>query len=151
MAGQEVLDFGCGSGTYTIPAGKLVGEAGRVYALDVSVTALDRMEKRACEEGLKNIMRIDASGDGNIQLEDETLDHILLIDVLQEIENREALFDEVYRTLKAGGIMTVYPMHMAEEEVIRLAANRSLNLEEKKFNRILIFREPTQEQPSFKK
>jgi ubiquinone/menaquinone biosynthesis C-methylase UbiE len=40
MAGQEVLDFGCGSGTYTIPVGKLVGEAGRVYALDISVTAL---------------------------------------------------------------------------------------------------------------
>lgn len=59
-------------------------------------------------------------------MEDETLDHILLIDVLQEIEDREALFDEVYRILKAGGIMTVYPMHMAEEEVIRLAANRSI-------------------------
>jgi ubiquinone/menaquinone biosynthesis C-methylase UbiE len=84
------------------------------------------MEKRAYEEGLKNIVHIDASDDGNIQLEDETLDHILLIDVLQEIEDREALFDEVYRILKAGGIMTVYPMHMAEEEVIRLAANRSI-------------------------
>jgi ubiquinone/menaquinone biosynthesis C-methylase UbiE len=66
MAGQEVLDFGCGSGTYTIPAGKLVGEAGRVYALDMSVTALDRMEKRAYEEGLKNIVHIGTSSDGNI-------------------------------------------------------------------------------------
>jgi len=33
--GQSVLDFGCGSGTYTIPAAKLVGESGRVYALDI--------------------------------------------------------------------------------------------------------------------
>lgn len=28
--GQLVLDFGCGSGTYTIPAAKIVGEQGRV-------------------------------------------------------------------------------------------------------------------------
>ena len=61
-AGMAVLDFGCGSGTYTIPAAKLVGEGGRVYALDINKRALDRMEKKARKEGLKNIVRIDSSG-----------------------------------------------------------------------------------------
>ena len=32
--GHVVLDHGCGSGTYTIPAAKLVGDEGKVYALD---------------------------------------------------------------------------------------------------------------------
>ena len=33
-AGQVVLDFGCGSGTYTVPAARTVGDKGKVYALD---------------------------------------------------------------------------------------------------------------------
>jgi len=32
--GKTVLDFGCGSGTYTIPAAKIAGEEEKVYALD---------------------------------------------------------------------------------------------------------------------
>jgi len=140
-AGQVVLDFGCGSGTYTIPAAKLVGKRGRVYALDISRRALDRMEKKAKQEGLKNIVRIDASGSEEIRLEDETVDLILLIDVLREIDDREALFDEAYRILKQSGLVSIYPMHVAEEEVERVATSRGLNLEDRKFQgRILIFR-----------
>ena len=139
-AGQVVLDFGCGSGTYTVAAGKLVGKEGRVYALDVSRKALDRMEKWAKQEGLENIVRIDSSGQEEIRLEDETLDYMLLIDVLQEIDDREALFDEAYRILKPGGVISVYPMHLAGEEVIRLATSRGFRLEDRKFNeRILVF------------
>ena len=43
--GQSILDFGCGSGTYTIPAAKLVGRNGRVYALDVSQGALEKLSE----------------------------------------------------------------------------------------------------------
>jgi len=140
-AGMAVLDFGCGSGTYTIPAAKLVGEGGRVYALDISKRALDRMEKKARKEGLKNIVRIDSSGGEEISLEDETVDLVLLIDVLHEIGNREALFDEVYRVLKRGGAVCIYPMHISTEKVERVAGSRGLNLEARKFRgRILIFR-----------
>ncbi len=45
--GLVILDFGCGSGTYTIPAAKLVGATGRVYAVDINSTALDRLERKA--------------------------------------------------------------------------------------------------------
>jgi len=143
-AGQEILDFGCGSGTYTIPAAKLVGKDGRVYALDINKGTLDRMEERAKQEGLRNIVRIDTPSEGGIPLEDETIDLILMIDVLQEIDNRESLFDEVYRILKTGGIVSVYPMHIAEEEVEKLATSKGLSLEERKIQgRILSFRKFT--------
>jgi ubiquinone/menaquinone biosynthesis C-methylase UbiE len=139
-AGQVVLDFGCGSGTYAIPAAKLVGKDGRVYALDISSRALDRMEKKAEQEGLKNIVRID-SGEEEIPIEDEAVDHVLLIDILQEIDDREALFDEVYRILKPDGVATVYPMHIEIDEVESLAISKGLTLEGRKFQeRIPIFK-----------
>lgn len=142
-SGSTVLDFGCGSGTYTIPAAKIVGESGLVYALDVSSTALDKMEKRADREGLKNIVRIDALGGVDVRLEDESIDHALLIDVLQEIDDREALFNEIYRILKPSGVEIVYPMHIAGEEVVKLATKRPFVLKEKKFDdRILVFKKP---------
>jgi ubiquinone/menaquinone biosynthesis C-methylase UbiE len=139
-----MLDFGCGSGTYTIPAANLVGDGGRVYALDINSSFLDRMEERAKQEELKNIVRIDAPKEGKIPLENETIDVILLIDVLHIIDDREALFDEAYRILKRGGLIIVYPMHVAEKEVEELATSRELSLEDRKFHgRFLIFRKFT--------
>ncbi len=140
-AGHVVLDFGCGSGTYTIPAAKLVGKDGRVYALDISKKALDKMEKKAEQEGLGNIVRIDSSGGKKIPIEDESVNHVLLIDVLQEIEEREFLFDEVYRILKPNGVVTIFPMHIDIEEAESLATNKGLTLKGRKFKEhILIFR-----------
>jgi ubiquinone/menaquinone biosynthesis C-methylase UbiE len=140
-AGHVVLDFGCGSGTYTIPAAKLVGNGGRVYALDINSNFLDRMEERAKQGGLTNIVRIDASGEGEIPLENGVIDVILLIDVLHLIENREALFNEAYRILKRGGLLSVYPMHVAEKEVEELANRRNFTFEARRVQRrFLVFR-----------
>jgi len=138
-AGQAILDFGCGSGTYTIPAAKLVGEEGRIYALDISTGALDRLENKARREGLRNIIRIVNEGRG-IPLEDNSIDLMLLIDVLQEIDDKDTIFDEAYRILKPGGRVSVYPIHISAGEVERLAVGKRLNLEDKKIEgRILLF------------
>lgn len=47
---QKVLDFGCGSGAYTIPAAKLVGKKGKVYALDKDAEALKTLKEKAKRE-----------------------------------------------------------------------------------------------------
>ncbi|MDQ1281580.1 MAG: hypothetical protein QG670_2845, partial [Thermoproteota archaeon] len=136
--GHTILDFGCGPGTYTISAAKLIGNEGRVYALDVNSGFLDRMEETAKQEGLKNIVRVDSFGEGKIPLENEGIDVMLLIDVLHIIKDRKALFDEANRILKRGGFIAVYPMHIEEKDVEELAASRNLKLEDRKFqNRFL--------------
>ncbi len=75
-----MLDFGCGSGTYTIPAARIVGAQGRVYALDKDKGALDELMQKAGSAGLKNIERMETSG-GKIELTDESVDVVLLFDV----------------------------------------------------------------------
>ena len=139
--GQTVLDVGCGSGTYTIPVARLVGSKGRVYALDVNRKALDKMERKSQSEGLKNIVRIDSSGEVKIPLKDITLDHVLLIDVLQEIDDKEALISEAHRVLKKKGMLSVYPMHMSKESIIKLTTSKGFILVDRKFDEnILIFK-----------
>ena len=138
--GQSVLDFGCGSGTYSIPAAELVGKNGRIYSLDVSRGALNKVSRKAEKEGLDNIVTLLSSGNVDIPIDNETLNHVLLIDVLQEISDKEPLLEEIHRILKPEGQMTVYPMHIDSDEVIRLASNAKLKLKERKFHdRILVF------------
>jgi ubiquinone/menaquinone biosynthesis C-methylase UbiE len=138
-SGQVVLDFGCGPGTYTIPAAKLVGESGRVHALDVDKGALERVEKKARKEGLNNVVRIESSGGEAIPLGAETIDVVLLIDVLQEIKDIGALFSEVRRIVKPNGKVFVFPMHIGEEEAMRLAKSMGFTLEGKKARQVLAF------------
>jgi len=138
--GQSVLDFGCGSGTYSIPAAELVGRNGRIYSLDVSRGALEKLSIKAEKGGLDNIVTLLSSGNVDIPIENETLNHVLLIDVLQEISDKEPLLEEIHRILKPDGLMTVYPMHIDSNEVIRVASNAKLRLKGRKFqDRILVF------------
>ncbi len=136
--GQTVLDYGCGSGTYTIPAARLVGESGKVYALDVSNRALDRVMSRVDREGLRNVETVRSSGDARIDLGDGTLDHILFIDVLQEVEDWGPLFEEAYRALKDGGKVSVFPMHVDEGEVMEVADRAGLHFEGKRYRESLL-------------
>jgi len=138
--GQVVLDFGCGSGKYTIPAARLVTQKGRVYALDVSDAALERVRAKAAKEGLTNIVIIRSTGEGKIPLEKETVDHVLLIDVLQEVEDRKGLLDEIHRVAKPAAVLTIFPMHLRPAEVEDLVTETGFILKGREFqDRILVF------------
>jgi len=115
--GQKVLDFGCGSGNYTIPAARIVGEQGTVYSLDEDKAALDQLMSKIKSSGLKNVRRLDPLGRSQIGLDNETVDVVLLYDVLHyyyfpKQEDRRQLLREVYRVLKPNGLLSVYPTHL---------------------------------------
>lgn len=86
--GQIVLDFGCGAGNYAIPAAVSVGSEGRVYALDKerqgfwSSEGLDKLIHRAESRALQNMVVMKTSGEPKIKLEDDSVDMVLLYDVL---------------------------------------------------------------------
>jgi ubiquinone/menaquinone biosynthesis C-methylase UbiE len=118
--GQIVLDFGCGSGNYAIPAARIVGRDGRVYALDKKRRGiwpgegLDKLTQRARSRGLQNIVRMKTSGELKIALEGESVDVVLLYDVLHsyyfpKANDRRRLLREVYRILKPDGFISFYP------------------------------------------
>jgi len=118
--GQIVLDFGCGSGTYTIPTAKIVSEQGKVYALDKDKKALDELMQKAELAGLKNIERMDTSGELRIDLPDESVDVVLLLDIFHsyyfpQADDRRRLLNEIYRIMKPSAFISVWPKHMESE------------------------------------
>jgi len=123
---QKVVDFGCGEGNYTIPAARIVGKRGLVYGLDKDKDVLDQLMAKAKLLGLENIRALAIPEGSRISLDSESIDVVLLYDVLhyyyypQEDERRK-LLREVYRVLKSGGILSLYPTHLESDAEPNLA------------------------------
>lgn len=125
--GQKILDYGCGIGSYTFPAANLVGEKGKIYALDKQPSVIKTIEEKAKKERFSNIDAI--LSDGNTRLPDESVDVILLYGVLPEIKDRESLLRELYRVLKPNGYLsTRFCFRMKKDKVLETMEATSLFL-----------------------
>jgi ubiquinone/menaquinone biosynthesis C-methylase UbiE len=127
--GQTVLDFGCRTGHYTIPAAKAVGNRGIVYAMDKEQQALAELRRKAVAYKLTNIKVMKTSGQIKLPLENGTVDVILLYDVLHYLrkDERAKLYHEAFRLLRQDGFLSVYPKHTLEDDPIREFRSVSLN------------------------
>jgi len=107
--GMVVADFGCGSGHYTIAAAKRVGEKGRVYALDIQKDLLQAMKSTVELNNLKNIEIIWADLDlsQGSRLADNSVDFVIISNILFQAENRQQITKEALRILKDGGGVAV--------------------------------------------
>jgi len=103
--GNIILDYGCGIGFNTIPASEIVGEKGKVYALDIHPLAIKTVEKKIRKKELVNIDTIISNL--NTTLPDKSVDIVLLYNILPMIKNRPVLIKELYRVLRIGGIISV--------------------------------------------
>jgi ubiquinone/menaquinone biosynthesis C-methylase UbiE len=113
--GMSVVDYGCGPGSFTIPAAALAGPEGKVFAVDIHPLAIRSVEDKARRKGLQNVEAILVKGyDTGIQ--DSSIDRVLLIDTIHLIEDPEALFREIHRVLKLDGLLFMEKGHMAMSE-----------------------------------
>lgn len=97
--GRTVADVGCGTGVFTLPAAELVGQAGVVYALDISEEMLDHLRRRD-PPGHVRVLRSEESA---LPLADDLVDVVVLGSVLHEATDRPAFLAEIERVLKPGG------------------------------------------------
>jgi ubiquinone/menaquinone biosynthesis C-methylase UbiE len=104
--GQYLLDFGCGTGDFSIPAAKIVGSKGKIFALDCNIRQLKVVQKKARKAGLTNIQTILSENQTN--LPDGTIDVVWICDVLHEIREKREVLTEIKRLLKKDGTLLIY-------------------------------------------
>jgi len=102
----------------------MVGESGRVYALDFHPRAIDKIKKRASRKGLTNIQTIHSSCATG--LKDKTIDIALIYDMLHEVTEPNKLLSEIYRVLKPNGILSFSDHHFKEDRILPMLQNKGL-------------------------
>jgi ubiquinone/menaquinone biosynthesis C-methylase UbiE len=107
--GMKVADFGAGGGAYTLLLAHAVGNGGRVYAVDVQRDLLRRIHNEAHHRGLNNVDVIwgDLETQHGSKLADRSIDLVLISNLLFQISDMRAVFDEAWRILKPDGRLAV--------------------------------------------
>ncbi|MBI9082188.1 MAG: class I SAM-dependent methyltransferase [Desulfobacterales bacterium] len=113
--GMQVLDFGCGPGSFALEAAKRVGPSGRVYAVDRLALAVERVCRKGSRQGLANLEAIQT--DGATGLEDESIDLVLLFDIFHSLDHPERILEEICRVLKPTGGLWVSDHHLKADEI----------------------------------
>ena len=104
-SGDRVADFGCGPGYFSIPIAKTIGEDGEVFAFDVLPSALSALESQAKIQGVDNIAikRVNLEKKQGTRLENESVDWVVLKNILFQNDKKRNIIKEAYRILRKGG------------------------------------------------
>ncbi len=99
-------DFGCGSGGWVIPLAKKL-EEGKVYAIDILEEPLSALRARAKLEKIVNIATIKADVEKGVDILDESIELVLMTNLLFECQDKKLVLAEGKRVLEKGGKILV--------------------------------------------
>lgn len=107
--GMDVADFGAGAGYLAVEAAEVVGEKGKVYVIDIQRDLLTKSKHYAKEHHLDSIVFIhgDLEKEKGSTLPYESMDAVIISNLLFQVENKTAVLHEANRILKKGGRILV--------------------------------------------
>ncbi|NTW72079.1 MAG: methyltransferase domain-containing protein [Eubacteriaceae bacterium] len=132
--GMVLCDIGAGSGIFSFPAAEI--SSNNIYAIEISEGMIEILNERIAERKVSNI--IVKKADGNkLPVKDISCDMAIMVTVLHEIDDKEALLVEIQRLLVEKGTFAVVEFHkkptpsgppkehrISEEEVKALCKDR---------------------------
>ena len=114
--GMTVLDLGCGPGFFTIELAQMVGETGKVIAVDLQEGMLQKLNDKFTGTELENRITLHKCEEDKISYK-ENVDFVLAFYVVHEIPNQQSLFEELQTIIKPNGKLFIVepPFHVSKK------------------------------------
>jgi ubiquinone/menaquinone biosynthesis C-methylase UbiE len=133
--GNTVIDYGCGTGACIKDASLMVGEKGKVYAVDVHEMAIESVEKLKNKHTLANVVTVLSDGK-KTDIPDNTADLIYALDMFHMVKETAPFLNELSRITKPEGILIIedghQPRSLSKEKILSSGGWR-ITGEEKRF------------------
>jgi ubiquinone/menaquinone biosynthesis C-methylase UbiE len=100
--GMTFMDVGCGQGFFTIPAAKIVGESGKVYASDINQINVNKLREKVNAAGLMNVI-IQTGKAEDLKLCEACADIIFFGIVLHDFQDPSKVLANAHSMLKPTG------------------------------------------------
>ena len=104
--GSRIADIGCHEGYMTVKFSAVVGNEGKVYAVDVNRYRLEKLEEYLEEASIENVEVIKGDYD-NPNLPLNTLDVAFILDTYHEMDDYEVVLQHIKASLKSGGRLVI--------------------------------------------
>ncbi|MEW6377925.1 MAG: class I SAM-dependent methyltransferase [Thermodesulfobacteriota bacterium] len=106
----KAFDIGTGPGIFPIFLSKALPGI-QFKGIDLSPVMIDLAKRNAIEEGIGNRIEFEVGSAYSLPCEDHSVDLLLCINTLHHFDRPIAFFNEVARTLKAGGSFVIVDFH----------------------------------------
>ena len=116
LPNQMVGALGCGgAGFFALEAARMVGNQGQVYAVDIVKNALSSVDSKAKLQGLYNFKTVwsDLEVFGATAIPEKSLDLAMLVNILFQSKQHEAIIRESARLIKPGGKLLIIDWNQA--------------------------------------
>lgn len=112
---MRAIDLGCGAGFFTIPTSLLVGNKGRVYAIDNNEEMLSLTVRKAAFRDMYNIEKVHLDLENIDELKlPYKLDFAILGNILYMIKSRAHLIKRIAKILKENGKLLIVDWEKVE-------------------------------------
>ena len=109
LRGQAVLEVGCGTGFFTIPAARLIGHQGSLVAMDIVPESVEMVSRKVQSAKLQNVRVIKADA-LKTKLDTASFQTVLLFGVIPApMVPLIPLLTELRRVLRPAGSLAVWP------------------------------------------
>jgi len=107
--GKDVLAVGCGTGFFTVPLARFLGDKGSLTSIDILPESVEKVTKKIQDANLRNV-RVFKGDALTTQIDSESMDVIILFGVIPApMLPMTKLLPEMRRILKPGGRISVWP------------------------------------------
>ena len=116
---MHVLEVGCGTGFFTIPAAKMIGQGGSLIAMDMLPESVATVKEKVKQANLSDIVEVTRGDALNTKLENKSLDEVIIFGVIPApMLPMDKLLEEMHRILQTGGILAVWPPSWVHKDII---------------------------------